>query len=125
MNSHNSIIADQMEIGRRMARADRTPSPRGPFKPKVKTSAKPTGHEAYLKGLQDSGASISIITLAGEKFSGRLKHADKYTVSLEVPVANSEATETFVFFKHAIESFSPQTPPPFLKAPEIKVGLND
>lgn len=111
----DQIRKDQADAARRLAGSERSTLrlPKGRVQPKK--GSKPAGHEAYLKGLQESGASIVIMTLAGEVASGKLKHADKYTISLEVTEAvdGEETRETYVYFKHAIEYFRPLTPPPF------------
>lgn len=78
--------------------------PRDFKKPKPK--AKATGHEAFLIGLQQSGGEIKIITNADELFIGRVKHSDKFTISLDID------GETNVFFKHAIERFVPMSARP-------------
>jgi sRNA-binding regulator protein Hfq len=120
----SDIRAQQAQEGRRLASGEgqrRIITARKP----MKKTAKPVGHEGYLKGLQESGAQIVVMTLAGDLYEGRIKHADKYTISLEVEEDGSK--DTYVFFKHALEYFRPLTPPPAQKEDQSDVnpGLTD
>lgn len=106
--NESQVRKEQESFGRRTIRVN----------PKnKKTSSKPTGHEGYLKGLQESGAQIAIMTTGGDVYEGKIKHADKYTISVEVEAISGEEPVnfgTFVFFKSAIEYFRALTPPPHL-----------
>jgi sRNA-binding regulator protein Hfq len=66
------------------------------------------GHDAVLKALQDSGRQATIVTLAGEKFVGKIVGRDKYTITLLV-VEGSNAIRR-VFYKHALEQFFGEEP---------------
>lgn len=59
-----------------------------------------TGHEAFLKALEKSEACIVVEKISGEVFSGKVKHSDKYTISVEFNGT------TRVLFKHDISEFS-------------------
>jgi sRNA-binding regulator protein Hfq len=65
------------------------------------------GHEAYLDALRASGASVELWTVSCTgPLVGKIKSADKFTISLLVDGGSYDG-RTMVFFKHAIESFSP------------------
>jgi sRNA-binding regulator protein Hfq len=77
-------------------------------KPAVK-SAKPQGHEAYLKHLEVSGGEIEVLFLDDdETLTGRVRHSDKFTVSIQ----ETPESDTVVLFKHALRGFKVKTPPP-------------
>ena len=62
--------------------------------------SKPTGHEAFLKGLEASKARLVIEMMSGDFIEGTVKRSDKYTVSLKTKEG------TMVIFKHAIAAFT-------------------
>lgn len=65
----------------------------------------PKGHEAFLKALESSGADVTfVIASSGALITGKVKHSDKYTVSVQV------AGTTRVLFKHDISEFSAPAP---------------
>lgn len=65
------------------------------------------GHEAFLKALEQSGATVEFEKASsGEKVIGKIKTSDKYTVSLAVPTGEGEQYVTRVLFKHDISEFS-------------------
>ena len=73
---------------------------------KSKPSAQPLkGHEAFLKALETSGATVSFEKVSsGVIVTGIVKHSDKFTVSVTTPEA------TRVLFKHDISEFWAVTP---------------
>lgn len=71
---------------------------------KKDTSAPVKGHEAFLKALETSGATIRVEKCDGTIVEGTVKHSDKYTISLRQPGPDR------VIFKHDISEFSPVTP---------------
>lgn len=75
-----------------------------PRKSFVKKPAAPKGHEAFLKALEQAGATINVTLLSGENMKGTLKHSDKYTISLRQDYEDGRY-QVFVIFKHAIETF--------------------
>lgn len=111
---------EQLREGQRLARCDddAIPSSRprlgtrpgydsssrasAPRSPRAKPKGAPTGHEAFLKALHESGAQIAVYLLDEDApLTGKIRAADKYTISLEV------AGDTHVIFKHAIQRFKP------------------
>jgi sRNA-binding regulator protein Hfq len=67
-----------------------------------KPKAAPSGHQAFLKALQDSGAEIEVHLLdTDEVLVGKIRAADAFTISLEVKGVAE------VVFKHAIQRFKP------------------
>jgi sRNA-binding regulator protein Hfq len=94
-------VAQQFE-GNRMVRP--TLRAKKPFK---KNSDSTKGHEAFLKALETSGATISVELMDDPNpVIGTVKHSDKYTVSIQ------SENEVRVIFKHAMRLFMPLTPPP-------------
>lgn len=76
---------------------------RSTLRPKKQFVAK--GHDAILKELQDSGATISVALLGdGSEIIGKLVARDKFTLTV-LTAAGSRRT----IYKHAIESFGPAT----------------
>jgi sRNA-binding regulator protein Hfq len=68
-----------------------------------KTKIVPKGHEAFLKALEASNATVAFEKVSsGERFTGTIKHSDKYTVSV------LSDGRTRVIFKHDISEFEPQ-----------------
>jgi RNA chaperone Hfq len=124
--------AEQLREGRNMARCDddSIPSSRPrltarpdyvgtraqrPARPKVKGA--PTGHEAFLKALHESGAQIVVYMRDEEEIlTGKIRAHDKYTISLEV------SGDTHVIFKHAIQRFKPLPRPRVQPAPVAEVA---
>lgn len=71
----------------------------------------PKGHEAFLKALESSGTEVTFEKASSGTFVvGKVKHSDKYTVSVQ------SAGVTRVLFKHDISEFS--APAPERAAPE-------
>lgn len=61
----------------------------------------PKGHEAFLKGLEASGATVTFHKVSSDELVvGKIKHSDKFSVSLQV------GPLTRVLFKHDISEFS-------------------
>lgn len=61
------------------------------------------GHDAILKGVQDIGGFILVLTMNGEApIRGKLIARDKFTITVEL--ANGRR---LTIYKHAIESFEP------------------
>jgi sRNA-binding regulator protein Hfq len=75
-----------------------------PRKPFVKKPAAPKGHEAFVKALEQAGAIVRLVTLAGETIKGTIHAADKFTISVKKTAADG-SYQTTVYFKHALESF--------------------
>jgi sRNA-binding regulator protein Hfq len=108
---------EQLREGQRLARCDEgTPQSARPRlgarpgyerptqrpAPRVKPKNAPTGHQAFLKALQDSGAEIEVYMRDDETvLVGKIRAADAFTISLEVK------GWTHVVFKHAIQQFKP------------------
>jgi len=85
-------------------RGERLSLSKGSYRDK-KQAQKPKGHEAFLKALETSGATIYIEYLDSDPANpawvqGVVKHSDKYTISLKV------GEQSLVVFKHAIRFFS-------------------
>jgi hypothetical protein len=80
--------------------ASRTFGYRGDKKPAKKTKDL-KGHEALLRGLEASGAEVTIAFRDSEdEMTGTVKHSDPYTVSIGRPDGS-----TYVVFKHAMIGF--------------------
>lgn len=113
MNSPESIRAEQVEYARTQLRGTTLHRPNKPFTPKS-AGSKPTGHEAFLKALEASGAVVQIEKASsGDIVVGKIKASDKYTVSLRCPVVADDwegPYKTRVIFKHDISEFSPLLP---------------
>jgi len=62
------------------------------------------GHEAFLKGLEEAQAIVEIMLMDDESFTGKIKHSDKYTVTISVDKLDG-GYQNFVIFKHAIKYF--------------------
>lgn len=101
MFNENQIRQDQQAHSRI---AEGRPTLRKP----VKLSIAPKGHEAFLKALESSGATVEFEKASsGEKVVGKIKTSDKYTVSLAVQISpESDEYVTRVLFKHDISEFS-------------------
>lgn len=97
MNSHEQVRQDQVNYGRSTLHA------KSNFKGK-KQAPSPKGHEAFLNALVKSEAEIEIEKCSGEMVVGKIKHADKYTISIQVN------DDTRVIFKHDISEFRAITP---------------
>lgn len=119
MMSHNEVAerAAQREFARRQegdgyaGQRRLTLAATGGKKPFVKAGPKPAGHEAFLKGLESSNATVEIEKASsGDKIVGKIKASDKYTVSLRCPLTPGDwdgPYQTRVIFKHDISEFSP------------------
>lgn len=71
---------------------------------------RPTGHLAFLKSLQRSGATVRLLTIHDEQVIGSVKDCDETTISLRVPCAtesNPDAYQNRVFFKQNLVEFAP------------------
>lgn len=99
-----AIRREQMEVGRRLSDTNRKP---------LKRKNGPVGHENFLKALEASKARIMVVMTSGEQLEGRVKHSDKFTISLTPEDAVLADMPTRVIFKHAIEQFWPIDPPAF------------
>lgn len=87
----------------RPARANEAPG-RKPGGPATRVPLK--GHEAFLKALELSGADVVIEKISsGAKMTGRIKHSDKFTVTLR----SDDGIER-VIYKHDISEFYTTTP---------------
>ena len=117
MNSEVAERASQREFARRMGDGDGyagqrrvTLSATGK-KQFFKTGPKPSGHEAFLKALESSNATVEVEKASsGDKVIGKIKASDKYTISLRVPNTPGDwegPYQTRVIFKHDISEFMP------------------
>lgn len=71
---------------------------------------RPTGHLAFLKSLQRSGAKVRLVTIHDDVVIGSIKDCDDTTISLRVPCAtdiNPDAYQNRVFFKQNLVEFAP------------------
>ena len=117
MHNEAAERANQREFARRMGDGDGyagqrrvTLSATGK-KPFVKTGPKPSGHEAFLKALESSNATVEVEKASsGDKIIGKIKASDKYTISLRCPLTPGDwegPYATRVIFKHDISEFMP------------------
>jgi sRNA-binding regulator protein Hfq len=74
----------------------RIKNPQRPFKPRKPFVAK--GHDALLKGLQDSGADVTVC-VNGDIIVGKIIARDKFTVTL-----NDGGIDSVLIYKSAIET---------------------
>lgn len=94
----DSIRADQINYGRAAEARERA----------EQNGYRPTGHEAFLKHLEGSGAPICVKLMDGEKVCGPIKASDRQTISIRENLNDgSGAYVTRVLFKHAIAEFRP------------------
>ena len=117
MNAEAVERANQRDFARRMGDGDgyagqrRVTLTAGNKKPFAKAGPKPAGHEAFLKALESSNATVEIEKASsGDKIVGKIKASDKYTVSLRCPLTPGDwegPYQTRVLFKHDISEFSP------------------
>jgi sRNA-binding regulator protein Hfq len=78
---------------------------------KQKSQVSPKGHEAYLKALEASGATVTIEKMSsGEQISGQIKTSDKFTISVKVFVQGGDSYITRVLFKHDVSEFRASRP---------------
>lgn len=119
-DAQDDLRRDQLQAGRTMA-ADEgfNAQPRKTLhvtgkRPVARPAAKPRkveGHEAHLKALETSGATIIVTMASGIEYMGVVRHSDKYTISLRIKDATApEGSRKKVLFKHAIDSYEPLTP---------------
>lgn len=97
--------ADQISEGRRQLSVPNTTERKYP-KPANKPSSKviPKGHEAFLKALESSSATVTFEKASsGAEIIGIIMHSDKYTVSV------FDGQKTRVLFKHDISEFSTES----------------
>lgn len=126
------IRREQVEEARRMAESEgtvvrRTLSVRPGYENRSTTAARKApvrnqlkGHEAFLKALELSGVEIELEKTDGTLYRGRIKHADKYTMTINVtamghventnPPHAVDAPRDRVVFKHDISEFSALAP---------------
>lgn len=86
-----------------------------------KDSSAPKGHEAFLKGLENSRVDVVFEKMSsGEKITGVVKTSDKYTISVVQPLEGGRYV-TRVLFKHDISEFTPLVPAvaPLLAAAKV------
>lgn len=115
MNSRvwtGSDVRREQELeGSRMARDDREqlsrPTVRRPSKPKQTF----TGHEAFLKQLEQYRSPITVIYRDGGESTGTVRCSDKFTITLRVEAAPG-AFHEWVIFKHDISRFRALQPRP-------------
>ena len=78
----------------------------------------PKGHEAFLKALEASGATITItMASSGDTITGVVRHSDSYTISVRSIIGVKagadgtieDVTKDRVIFKHDISEFSALT----------------
>lgn len=79
------------------------------------------GHEAFLKALELSGADVVVEKVSsGHVYYGKLKHSDKFTITLHVTAIHFHAHDSLdkaitpvdrVIFKHDISEFYTTTAP--------------
>lgn len=100
----DDIRKDQQQHGARMGGTLRAKSGFGK-KPQKTT---PKGHEAFLKALESSGATVSFHKAScDEIITGTIKTSDKYTVSIQC----DRTGMTRVMFKHDISEFCVEARP--------------
>lgn len=68
------------------------------------------GHEAFLKALELSNADVVVEKCNDVIYKGKLKHSDKYTITLRT-VNDDASTTDRVIFKHDISEFHTTTAP--------------
>lgn len=107
----HAVRAEQARFAKEQSEADsqprRTLSVIRPAKPPLSVVK---GHEAFLKGLEHTGATVTFEKASnGEKIVGTVKTSDKYTVSI-MQHKDDGSYITRVVFKHDISEFSPQPP---------------
>lgn len=118
MHNEAAERANQREFARRMGEGDGYAGQRrvtltatGNKKPFAKTGPKPSGHEAFLKALESSNATVEVEKASsGDKVIGKIKASDKYTISLRCPLTPGDwegPYATRVIFKHDISEFMP------------------
>lgn len=114
MNTEAAERTAQREFARRMGDGESSYAGRRPTlvkKPGAKLAPKPSGHEAFLKALESSNATVEIEKASsGDKIIGKIKASDKYTISLRVPHTAGDwegPVATRVIFKHDISEFMP------------------
>lgn len=95
--NHENVRRDlATEHQRRILSPSRPTATKKPFVAK--------GHDAILKGMQDSGEEINVIMISSEiPLIGKLVARDKFTITV---LTNSGWRRTI--YKHAIESFGPE-----------------
>lgn len=80
-----------------------------------------TGHQAFLKSLEKSGADMVVEKLNGVIYYGKIRHSDKFSITLYVtdilepnspsPLPAKPTPRDRVIFKHDISEFYTTTPP--------------
>lgn len=120
--SDHAIRQEQMAFARSQASSDTTRRPtltvvrssNHTQVSKPQNNNAPKGHEAFLKGLENSAVNVEfVMASSGEKVIGVVKTSDKYTVSV-MQYRPDGSYKTRVLFKHDISEFSPQIPAPSL-----------
>lgn len=107
-SSLDDIRRDQSREGSRMADSHGLGGLRVNVRPPVAAVKKATkGHEAFLKALETSGTEIRVEKMSsGDILIGRVKHSDKYTITLQVMHTADDRYTNHVLFKHDISEFS-------------------
>ncbi len=62
-----------------------------------------TGHESVLNTFLKKGKIVTVQTLSGKSFYGKIRAFDRFTISIDIDIGGK--TQPMVFFKHALESF--------------------
>ena len=97
----SQIRAEQLEAGRHLGGTLRAATVLRTQPRKTKSAPVPKGHEAFLKALESSGATVYFEKVSsGAVVKGLLKHSDKFTVSVL-----EDGGQTRVLFKHDISEF--------------------
>lgn len=103
-NNHDDIRRDQLREGARMGESAQPH--RATLRPTLAVKKAVKGHESFLKALETSGTDVRVEKMSsGEILVGRVKHSDKYTITLQVDGADGRYTN-HVLFKHDISEFS-------------------
>ena len=100
MFNQDQIRREQTNEGQRRSTLS-TSGSRGASSQKKPFVAK--GHDAILKGIQDTQGRIIIVTVGdGTEHIGSMVARDKYTITIQTDTGSRKT-----FYKHAIESFEP------------------
>lgn len=111
MYNETAERAAQREFARRQEAGGDNFNRRLTLAAKKKLGPKPAGHEAFLKALESSNATVEIEKASsGDRIVGKIKASDKYTISLRCPLTPGDWEGPYltrVIFKHDISEFSP------------------
>lgn len=129
-SNDEELRAQQVAEARRMAQSEGIPRKTlgvrsgytGTATKRPAPGSKPLkGHEAFLKALVESGADVEVEKCDGMSYRGKIKHADKYTITLHAVAFwepggtkwnDFDAPRDRVLFKHDISEFSALTARP-------------